>query len=84
MVDFAKLPDVPVTVIVTVPVVAMLLAVNVSVLVLVALLGLNDALPSGARPATSPAEYRSHLLALVDRVLSLGARPVLVAPRRKC
>jgi lysophospholipase L1-like esterase len=46
----------------------------------VILLGLNDALPSGARSATSPAEYRSNLLALVDRVLALGARPVLVAP----
>ena len=46
----------------------------------VVLLGLNDALPSGARPATSPAAYRSNLLALVDRILAIGARPVLVAP----
>lgn len=46
----------------------------------VVLLGLNDALPSGARPGTSPAEYRANLLALVDRILALGARPVLVAP----
>jgi lysophospholipase L1-like esterase len=46
----------------------------------VILLGLNDAQPSGGRSATSPADYRSNLLALVDRVLALGARPVLVAP----
>ena len=46
----------------------------------VILLGLNDVLPCGARPAASPAEYRSNLLALVDRILALGARPVLVAP----
>jgi acyl-CoA thioesterase I len=46
----------------------------------VVLLGLNDAQPSGARSATSPLEYRSNLLALVDRILALGARPVLVAP----
>jgi hypothetical protein len=42
-VDFVKLPEVPVMVSVTVPVVAVLLAESVSVLVLVALLGLNDA-----------------------------------------
>jgi len=38
-----RLPEVPVMVTVTVPVVAVLLAESVSVLVLVALLGLNDA-----------------------------------------
>jgi lysophospholipase L1-like esterase len=46
----------------------------------VILLGLNDAQPSGARLPTSPDEYRANLLALVDRILSLSARPVLVAP----
>jgi hypothetical protein len=43
VVDFVKLPDMPVMVTVTVPVVAVLLAESVSVLVLVGLLGLNDA-----------------------------------------
>jgi hypothetical protein len=43
VVDFVKLPEVPVMVTVTVPVVAVLLAESVSVLVLVGLLGLNDA-----------------------------------------
>jgi hypothetical protein len=38
-----RLPEAPVMVTVTVPVVAVLLAESVSVLVLVALLGLNDA-----------------------------------------
>jgi len=47
---FDKLPDEPVTVIVTVPVVAVLLAVNVSVLVVAVLLGLNDAVTPLGRP----------------------------------
>jgi len=45
-----KLPDVPVTVSVTVPVVAVLLAVSVKVLVPAVLLGLNDAVTPLGRP----------------------------------
>jgi len=50
VVVFVKLPDVPVTVSVTVPVVAVLLAVKVSVLLLAELLGLNDAVTPLGRP----------------------------------
>ena len=50
-----KLPNVPVTVSVTVPVAAVLLAVSVNVLVLDVLLGLNDALtPLGKPDADKP------------------------------
>ncbi len=52
MVEFDKLPDVPVMVTVTVPVVAVLLAASVIVLVLVAGFGLNDAVtPLGSPEA---------------------------------
>jgi hypothetical protein len=47
---FVKLPDVPVTVTVTVPVVAAPVADSVNVLVLVVLLGLNDAVTPLGRP----------------------------------
>jgi len=47
---FVKPPDVPVTVTVTGPVVAVLLAVKVSVLVPAVLLGLNDAVTPLGRP----------------------------------
>jgi len=47
---FDKLPDVPVIVTVAVPVAAVLLAVNVNELVLVVLLGLNDALTPLGNP----------------------------------
>ncbi len=47
---FVKLPDEPVTVTVTVPVVAVLLAVSVNVLPLAVLLGLNDAVTPLGRP----------------------------------
>lgn len=46
----------------------------------VVLLGLNDAVPCNSRAAVSPREFEENLLALVDRILSLDARPVLVAP----
>lgn len=46
----------------------------------VMMLGLNDALPAGQRSRTSPAEFQNNLLGLVDRILALGARPVLIAP----
>lgn len=46
----------------------------------VMMLGLNDAQPAGQRAALSPAQYQNNLLGLVDRVMTLGARPVLVAP----
>lgn len=47
-------------------------------------LGLNDAHPPGERTAISPAEYQQNLFALVDRVLSIGALPLVasVTPRR--
>jgi hypothetical protein len=47
---FVRLPDVPVIVTVTVPVVAVLLAASVNVLELVVLLGLNDAVTPLGRP----------------------------------
>ena len=47
---FIKLPDEPATVIVTVPMAAVLLAVRVNVLVLTVLLGLNDAVTPVGRP----------------------------------
>jgi hypothetical protein len=50
VVEFDRLPDVPVTVTVTVPVAAVLLAVSVSVLEAVAGLGLNDALTPPGKP----------------------------------
>jgi hypothetical protein len=50
VVGFARMPDVPVIVTVAVPVGAVLLAVKVSVLVLVAGLGLNDAVTPLGRP----------------------------------
>ena len=50
MAVFVKLPDVPLTVTVTAPVVAALPAVSVNVLVLVVLLGLNDAVTPLGRP----------------------------------
>ncbi len=50
MVVFVKLPDVPVTVTVTVPVVAVLLAVKASVLLLAVLPGLNEAVTPLGRP----------------------------------
>ena len=50
MAVFVKLPDEPVTVTVTVPVAAMLLAVSVNVLVPAVLPGLNDAVTPLGRP----------------------------------
>src|SRR6266581_4039748 len=50
VVVFVKLPDEPVTVSMTVPVVAVPLAVSVNVLVLAVLLGLNDAVTLLRRP----------------------------------
>jgi hypothetical protein len=50
VVDFVKLPEIPVTVTVTVPVVAVPLAVRVSALVLVVPLGLNEAVTPLGRP----------------------------------
>jgi acyl-CoA thioesterase I len=46
----------------------------------VVLLGLNDAFPCSGRAAVSPREFEDNLLALVDRILTLEARPVLVSP----
>ena len=55
VVVFFKLPDLPVIVRVTVPVVATLLAVNVNVLVLAVVLGLNEAVtPLGKPDADKP------------------------------
>ena len=50
VVVFVKLPDLPVTVTDTVPVFAVVLAVSVNVLVLIVLVGLNDAVSPLARP----------------------------------
>jgi hypothetical protein len=50
VVEFDKLPEVPVMVTVTVPVVAVLLAVSVNVLVVVAGFVLNDAVTPLGRP----------------------------------
>ena len=50
MVVFVKLPEVPVIITVTVPAVALLLAASVNVLVLVAPLGLKDAVTPLGRP----------------------------------
>jgi hypothetical protein len=50
VVEFVKLPEVPVMITVTVPVAAVPLAVSVNVLVLVVLLGLNDAVTPLGRP----------------------------------
>ena len=47
---FVKLPEIPAMVTVIVPVVAVLLAVRVNVLVLVVLLGLNDAVTPPGKP----------------------------------
>jgi hypothetical protein len=47
---FVKVPEVPVMVTVTVPGVAVLLAINVNVLVLVALVGLKEAVTPVGRP----------------------------------
>jgi hypothetical protein len=49
-IELVKLPEVPVMVRVTVPVVAELLAVSVNVLVLVVLLGLNEAVTPVGKP----------------------------------
>ena len=50
VVVFVKLPDEPVTVTMTVPVAAVLLAVSVKVLLLAVLLALNDAVTPLGRP----------------------------------
>ena len=50
VVVFVKLPDLPVTVTEAVPVAAVLLAVNVNVLVVAVLVGLNDAVTPLGRP----------------------------------
>jgi hypothetical protein len=47
---FVKVPEIPVMVTVTVPGVAVLLAINVNVLVLVALVGLKEAVTPVGRP----------------------------------
>lgn len=46
----------------------------------VVLLGLNDAHPPGDRPANTPVTFQQNLLSLVDRIISLDARPILIAP----
>ena len=46
----------------------------------VVMLGLNDAQPAGQRTQIAPSAFQNNLLGLVDRILTLGARPVLVAP----
>ena len=50
VVEFVRLPEVPVMVTVAVPNAAVLVAVRVSVLVVVVLLGLNNAVTPAGRP----------------------------------
>jgi acyl-CoA thioesterase-1 len=49
-------------------------------------IGLNDARPPEGRTPNEPANFAGNLLEIVDRVMSLGARPVLVVqnPRWSC
>ncbi len=44
------------------------------------LLGLNDVAPPGNRPAASCGEFQQNLLGLIDRVLSIDAKPLLATP----
>lgn len=46
----------------------------------VVLLGLNDARPAGARTPATPAEYHANILMLIDRIVSLGATPIVASP----
>lgn len=46
----------------------------------VVLLGLNDARPAGARTPATPADYQANVLMLVDRIVSLGATPIVASP----
>jgi hypothetical protein len=77
VVIWVKPPDVPVIVTVTVPVVAVLLAVSVNKLVLVVLLGLNDAVTPPGRPdadrPTLPVKPLVGLMAIVDVPVLPGA-----------
>ncbi|MCE9604011.1 MAG: SGNH/GDSL hydrolase family protein [Planctomycetia bacterium] len=43
-------------------------------------IGLNDARPPQSRTPCEPADFAGNLLELIDRILSIGARPVLVVP----
>src|SRR5438445_11992471 len=73
VVVFVKLPDEPVTVTVTVPVVAMLPADSVNVLVLAVLLGLNDAVtPLGIPDADKLKLPLTQLCGVTDIVVVLG------------
>ena len=42
--------------------------------------GLNDALPPAGRAPRRPAEFAANLLELIDRTMTIAARPVLVTP----
>jgi lysophospholipase L1-like esterase len=46
----------------------------------VVLLGLNDARPAGGRAAATPAEYQANILMLIDRIVSIGATPIMASP----
>jgi acyl-CoA thioesterase I len=46
----------------------------------VVLLGLNDARPAGARTPATAAEYQANVLMLIDRIVSLGATPIVASP----
>lgn len=70
VVEFVKLPAVPVIVMVAVPVVAVAVAVSVSVLVPVVLVGLNDAVtPAGKADADKLTVLLKPLSALIVMVL---------------
>ena len=49
-------------------------------------IGLNDARPPEGRAPNEPAAFAGNLLEIVDRIMSLGARPVLIVqnPRWNC
>lgn len=49
-------------------------------------IGLNDARPPERRTPNEPANFAGNLLEIVDRIMSLGARPVLIVqnPRWDC
>lgn len=46
----------------------------------VVLLGLNDARPAGSRAPATPSEYQANILMLIDRIVSLGATPIVASP----
>lgn len=46
----------------------------------VVLLGLNDARPARSRAPATPSEYQANTLMLIDRIVSIGATPIVASP----